>query len=702
MKFSSCIMGLCCLAFSFIHPLYAQDLSWKWVHPYPEGAEPMYDLHMPDAQTIVAVGRNGYVLRSADAGLNWTLLRAADKNLYSIDFADAQHGWACGAEGTIVKTNDGGLTWAAQTAPAGIFNFQDIDFADAQNGWLSGPGVILKTSNGGSTWQNVSPQTFFSANGIHFINALEGWFCGNTGRIMHTTDGGNNWTDQTSNTFNSLSDIRFLNNQTGWACGGAGTILKTTNGGTTWSVQPSGTGSTSFRSIAISDASTVYAAGDNAALYKTGNGGSSWTRIYPFQYNMDFYSIRTFNNKLLFALAPPESSFGTGKLGISEDGGLTWNLNTRMLTTGNTEFRDVIMQSPQNWWAIGYANDTGYVLKTTNAGQNWSKKTFGRGLYAGAFFNSQIGWVAGSGNHIYKTTDGGNTWTSQDPGNVSADYYDIQVLNDQTLWLAGYNDDDEGVVIKSTDGGQTWIHTNGISGNAINAIHFIDDQKGWAVGNENIVRKTANGGQTWSADTIEGFNGDFSSVFFTSSGTGYICGYAGRLLKTTDGGQNWEYGGLGGNKGNYLNQVVFVHPDTGFAVRNDGKIFKTNNAATTWESVSISPSREIFSISMLNSRQGMIGGNQASLLSTIGGNLTATTQILGEEMGLFPNPVVNTLEINFKGNILEKSLFDLSGRSVPIRPSGSYQLDLSNLPAGIYLLKLKTENSVMVRRVVKQ
>ena len=681
--------------------LQAQTFDWKWLNPTPEGAEPMYDIHMPDSQTMVAAGRDGHVMRSADGGQTWSVQKAAESTLFALDFGDAQHGWACGKQGLLVKTSNGGISWTVQSVP-GSFDFNDVDFVDAQNGWLAGPGVILRTSNGGNTWQNVSPNTFFSAGGIHFITAQEGWFCGTIGAIMHTTDGGTTWTSQTSNSNNELRDIRFLDNQTGWACGVSGTIVKTGDGGNTWTVQPSGANLTYLNAVAIADAQTAWVCGQDGSLLKTSNGGSNWSSVYPSQISMDFWGIASAGNKLVFSQAPPVNFPGIGKLAISEDAGLTWQVITKSLTMPRCEFRDVIVRTPQEWWAMGNSIDSGYVLKTTDGGINWLKKTFNRGINTGALHNANLGWIAGADNQIYKTTDGGITWTSQAPANVSADYYDIQILNDQTLWVAGYDDDDEGVVIKSTDGGQSWINVNGIINEALSAIHFTDDQKGWAVGNSNVILKTSDGGQTWNADTLDSGPGYLKSVFFTSSSTGYVAGASGHFYKTTDGGLNWNPSGPGGFKGLVYNEVQFIHPDTGFIVRNDGRIFTTTDAAATWTESTITPSREIFSIQMLNSRQGIIGGDQASLLSTNGGNVTNVPVLQTNDISLFPNPVKDVLELRLHGEIQEIRLTDLSGRLIMASSPSDKKIELARLQPGIYLLSIRTQQAVSVHKIVKE
>ena len=60
----------------------------------------------------VAVGSNGTILRTENAGERW---KRVDKNLrewlYAVTFADGLRGYAVGARGIILRTDDGGANW---------------------------------------------------------------------------------------------------------------------------------------------------------------------------------------------------------------------------------------------------------------------------------------------------------------------------------------------------------------------------------------------------------------------------------------------------------------------------------------------------------------------------------------------------------------------------------------------------------------
>src|SRR3954451_23583035 len=93
----------------------------------------------------------------------------------------------------------------------------------------------------------AQPPVAFSDAGLHavqFVDASEGWACGDDGAIWHTIDAGKTWERQKTGTRASLRGIHFVTPYTGWAvgrvetsAGSVGVMLKTTDGGLKWSEQ---------------------------------------------------------------------------------------------------------------------------------------------------------------------------------------------------------------------------------------------------------------------------------------------------------------------------------------------------------------------------------------------------------------------------------------------------------------------------------
>jgi len=68
-------------------------------------------------------------------------------------------------------------------------------------------------------------------------------------------------------------------------------------------------------------------------------------------------------------------------------------------------------------------------------------------------------------------------WRTQN-SHTSADLYAVQFLDDQQGFAAGEN----GVLLRTTDGGDTWDHLSTGTQTTIRTIHFFDAQHGWLAG----------------------------------------------------------------------------------------------------------------------------------------------------------------------------------------------------------------------------
>jgi hypothetical protein len=191
---------------------------------------------------VIAVGDNGTVIRSEDAGLSWvTQSTGTTEHLMSGAFADSDNGWAVGNSKTTIHTSNGGSNYDTQTQDGFTNTINDVHFIDTNNGWAVGRfGQMSRTTDGGVTWTTlITPPPTTEANGllaVHFANQNEGWAGGYSGLILHTSDGGLTWSQQAVGVTSSsshINDIVFLDSIQGWAVDGGGGTYKTTDGGVT-------------------------------------------------------------------------------------------------------------------------------------------------------------------------------------------------------------------------------------------------------------------------------------------------------------------------------------------------------------------------------------------------------------------------------------------------------------------------------------
>ena len=94
-------------------------------------------------------------------------------------------------------------------------------------------------------------------------------------------------------------------------------------------------------------------------------------------------------------------------------------------------------------------------------------------LFATCFASDQEGWMTGELGRIFRTTDGGATWTQQD-AHTKRPFLAMSCLDAKTAWIAGK----EGIVYATKDGGITWTQLQTGSQRHVFALEFPTAQRG--------------------------------------------------------------------------------------------------------------------------------------------------------------------------------------------------------------------------------
>jgi photosystem II stability/assembly factor-like uncharacterized protein len=130
----------------------------------------------------------------------------------------------------------------------------------------------------------------------------------------------------------------------------------------------------------------------------------------------------------------------------------------------------------------------------------------------------------------------------------------------------------------------------------LRAVHFVDKQEGWAVGDHGVVWHTTDGGKQWERQK-SGTRASLCSICFLTPYTGFVAGRieqpygmvsGGVVLKTTDGGLTWQEVAAGYLPG--LNGVKFLDESKGVVVGDacpafPSGVFKTTDGGEKWEAV---------------------------------------------------------------------------------------------------------------------
>jgi len=176
---------------------------------------------------------------------------------------------------------------------------------------------------------------------------------------------------------------------------------------------------------------------------------------------------------------------------------------------------------------------TSYAEESTKFHRFWPDN-----LYAVEFPSDKVGFIAGYSGSLFKTEDGGETWSGIYMG-VNELIRKMTFVDEQNGWAVGHR----GSILHTTDGGLTWEVQKSDKGTYLRDISFADLNNGWAVGHDTHIWHTADGGKTWESQLLTGFEGRdlprLHGVVAKDANTAILVGEFGVVAHTEDGGQLW-------------------------------------------------------------------------------------------------------------------------------------------------------------------
>ena len=212
-------------------------------------------------------------------------------------------------------------------------------------------------------------------------------------------------------------------------------------------------------------------------------------------------------------------------------------------------------------------------------------------------------WLSGDSALIAKANPSNlSQWSLMNsgiPSDVEINW--LEFVDAQTIYAAGGN----GIIYKTTNGGGTWSlsYQNPAATNFINIITFFDANHGVACGDgltsawPLAFLETTNGGLSWNNNnTFLVGTANYSIARFAPPSSAFLAGYnnsGGSLTRgiwrSTNLGSSWSFAtiGSGTNKDSTISTpgIDFKNSLTGIACRSDSTFWSTSDGGVTWQQV---------------------------------------------------------------------------------------------------------------------
>ena len=191
-------------------------------------------------------------------------------------------------------------------------------------------------------------------------------------------------------------------------------------------------------------------AGNNGTVLVSDNTGLTWTikspvtsaNLYGVDHNYFLFAVGD-NGTILYA-----SEIITGNL-ILQNSGTSRNLKGVSISRLNNQYVIVV-------------GEKGTILRTTDTGFNWENVSipdtnvdFNSISQQGVYNSADVFVAVGTGGKIYKSTDTGATWEQKSSGTTS-NLTSVFFLTPDSGIVAG----DNGTIILTTNGGNSWFTDN--------------------------------------------------------------------------------------------------------------------------------------------------------------------------------------------------------------------------------------------------
>lgn len=418
----------------------------------------------PSSPNICYAATDGGVFFSFDGGQTWSPRSAgiAESSVADVvvDPANANLAYAATLGGGVYRTTNGGLSWSARRAGMGEVYAEELLIRPgaSQTIWAATRNGVFETFDGGASWtaRNAGlADTIACSLLLHDDTIYTGTFWGGVFGSHEPASGWSAVNEGLTNRF--VWELAVSPHDAGvvWAASYGG-LSVTTDTGWTWAEASNGVLRRDMRTVAVSpvDPGRLLSGAFYGGVFRSSNGGASWV---PSNSGLPSNPTAT-----AIRYRPGSGSHvlcGTWA-GVyrSSNGGSGWSSSTSGMGSKKVWGMATVETAPMLVYAGTYENG---LFRSRDFGATWDSvpipERYVRAIavdpsdtsivYAGGYYKE------GGGGGVYKSTDGGASWTRKNEGLIDRSVWCLSVDREDPLHVLVAT---AGGVCETWDGGETW------------------------------------------------------------------------------------------------------------------------------------------------------------------------------------------------------------------------------------------------------
>lgn len=373
-----------------------------------------------------------------------------------------------------------------------------------------------------------------------------------------------------------LSGAYFMDSQKGFACSTKEEFYRTLDGGATWNRIPlAGFQPDPLYNVTFMDANVGIVCGNSTtsgnAIYRTTNGGQTWASVAGFPVGGSWYHQDY-----------PTSTTGfigsNGAIVRTTDAGATWQLRSWYPTCPSITGMDFLDAN------VGFAGgglptwETG-LFKTIDGGVTWTLVM--PGGTDDVIYLSPTTLLTNIDNNIWRSQNGGNTWF-QTGASISTGMIDFEKVTETIIiGVSGKGD-----IWRSSDGGYNWTQMWIGEGDLPSEweVHFATPQFGTVSGGFGLIYGTTDGGLTWTRIN-RGASFDTFALAALDDNTIVTAGHHGFAQRFSNNG-DWNLFLLDPptfGRDTSFSAISSVGSDFIYAVGHEGSLARSTDGGHNWE-----------------------------------------------------------------------------------------------------------------------